>query len=61
MLFKFTFDWVGETLQKFFAGSIETYTQTLLSEMIVNSSEWFYSLIVDGIIGGLGGALSFFH
>ncbi|GAA0863828.1 ferrous iron transport protein B [Paraclostridium tenue] len=60
ILFKFTFDWVGGPLQEFFAGAIETYIQTPVSEMMVNSSEWFYSLIVDGIIGGLGGALPFF-
>ncbi len=60
ILFKFTFDWVGGPLQEFFAGAIETYIQAPVSEMMVNSSEWFYSLIVDGIIGGLGGALPFF-
>ena len=60
ILFKFTFDWVGGPLQEFFAGAIETYIQTPVSEMMVNSSEWFYSLIVDGIIGGIGGALPFF-
>lgn len=60
ILFKFTFDWVGGPLQEFFAGAIETYIQIPVSEMMVNSSEWFYSLIVDGIIGGLGGALPFF-
>ncbi|SCI73696.1 Ferrous iron transport protein B [uncultured Clostridium sp.] len=60
ILFKFTFDWVGGPLQEFFAGAIETYIQTPVSEMMVNSREWFYSLIVDGIIGGLGGALPFF-
>ena len=60
ILFKFTFDWIGGPLQEFFAGAIETYIQTPVSEMMVNSSEWFYSLIVDGIIGGLGGALPFF-
>ncbi|MCB5943018.1 ferrous iron transporter B, partial [bacterium 210820-DFI.6.52] len=28
--------------------------------LFANSSPWFHSLIVDGIIGGLGGALPFF-
>ncbi|GKZ01824.1 ferrous iron transport protein B [Paraclostridium bifermentans] len=59
-LFKFTFDWVGGPLQEFSAGAIETYIQGPVSELIANSSPWFYSLIVDGIIGGLGGALPFF-
>jgi ferrous iron transport protein B len=59
-LFKFTFDWVGGPLQELSAGAIETYIQTPVSEMMASSSEWFNSLIVDGIIGGLGGALPFF-
>lgn len=59
-LFKFTFDWVGGPLQELSAGAIETYIQVPVSEMLANSSEWFNSLIVDGIIGGLGGALPFF-
>ncbi|MGL5756193.1 MAG: ferrous iron transport protein B [Paraclostridium sp.] len=59
-LFKFTFDWVGGPLQKFSAGAIETYVQVPVSELIANTSPWFYSLVVDGIIGGLGGALPFF-
>lgn len=59
-LFKFTFDWVGGPLQEFSAGAIETYIQGPVSELMANTSPWFYSLIVDGIIGGLGGALPFF-
>lgn len=59
-LFKFTFDWVGGPLQEFLAGAIENYIQGPAGELLANSSPWFNSLIVDGIIGGLGGALPFF-
>lgn len=59
-LFKFTFDWVGGPLQEFTGGFIENNIATPASNMLVNSSEWFKSLIVDGIINSLGGALSFF-
>ncbi|MCR1849634.1 ferrous iron transport protein B [Paeniclostridium sordellii] len=59
-LFKFTFDWVGGPLQEFSAGAIENYIQGPAGELLANSSPWFNSLIVDGIIGGLGGALPFF-
>lgn len=59
-LFKFTFDWVGGPLQELSGGWIETYIQSPVSEMLANSSEWFYSLIVDGVIGGIGGTLPFF-
>lgn len=59
-LFKFTFDWVGGPLQELSGGWIETYIQSPVSNMLANSSEWFYSLIVDGVIGGIGGTLPFF-
>ena len=59
-LFKFTFDWVSGPLQEFTGGFIENNIATQASNMLVNSSEWFKSLIVDGIINSLGGALSFF-
>ncbi|MDK2584851.1 ferrous iron transport protein B [Romboutsia sedimentorum] len=59
-LFKFTFDWVGGPLQELSGGWIETYIQSPVSDMLANSSEWFHSLIVDGVIGGIGGTLPFF-
>ncbi|MGL4876424.1 ferrous iron transport protein B, partial [Paraclostridium dentum] len=39
---------------------IDTYIATPVDALLANSSPWFHSLIVDGIIGGLGGALPFF-
>ncbi|HBG8304096.1 TPA: FeoB-associated Cys-rich membrane protein [Clostridioides difficile] len=60
LLFKFTFDWVGGPLQEGFASLIEAYISAPVSDMLSNSSPWFKSLIVDGIIGGVGGTLPFF-
>ncbi len=60
VLFKFTFNWVGGPLQEYTGGLIETYLQGPASELLANSSPWFNSLIVDGILGGLGGVLPFF-
>lgn len=60
LLFKFTFDWVGGPLQEGFAGLIENYIAAPADAALTNSSPWFRSLIVDGIIGGLGGTLPFF-
>ncbi len=54
LLFKFTFDWVGGPLQEGFAGLIENYIAAPADAALANSSPWFRSLIVDGIIGGLG-------
>lgn len=60
LLFKFTFDWVGGPLQEGFAGLIENCIAAPADAALANSSPWFRSLIVDGIIGGLGGTLPFF-
>ena len=60
LLFKFTFDWVGGPLQGLTETLINNYIATPVDALLTNSSPWFHSLIVDGIIGGLGGALPFF-
>ena len=60
LLFKFTFDWVGGPLQGLTETLINNYIAIPVDALLTNSSPWFHSLIVDGIIGGLGGALPFF-
>ncbi len=60
LLFKFTFDWVGGPLQEGLGGLIETYIATPIDGLLASSSPWFRSLIVDGILGGVGGTLPFF-
>ncbi len=60
ILFKFTFNWVGAPLQDLTESLITNYIATPVDGLLANSSPWFHSLIVDGIIGGLAGALPFF-
>ena len=60
LLFKFTFDWVGGPLQEGLTGIIETYVMTPMDGLLANSSEWFRSLIIDGVLGGIAGTLPFF-
>ena len=60
LLFKFTFDWVGGALQEGLTGIIETYVMTPMDGLLANSSEWFRSLIIDGVLGGIAGTLPFF-
>ena len=60
LLFKFTFDWVGGPLQEGLAEVIDAYVATPLDSLLSTSSPWFRSLILDGIIGGVGGTLPFF-
>lgn len=60
LLFKFTFDWVGGPLQEWLGGAIESYVMTPVDGLLANSSVWFKSLIVDGVLGGIAGTLPFF-
>lgn len=60
ILFKFTFEWVGGPLQEGLAGLIDMYIASPIDAMLANSSPWFRSLIIDGIVSGVGGTLPFF-
>ena len=60
LLFRFTFDWVGGPLQDLSTELIENYIITPVDGLLANSAPWFKSLIVDGILGSLGGTLPFF-
>jgi ferrous iron transport protein B len=60
LLFKFTFDWVGGPLQELSESLIGQFIEAPVTSLLASSSPWFKSLIVDGIIGGLGGTLPFF-
>lgn len=58
-IFMFTFKWVGQpladALDALIANSFVPYIEALLS----NSSPWFSSLIIEGIIGGVGSVIVF--
>ncbi len=60
LLFKFTFDWVGGPLQEGLTGIIENFVMTPIDGLLANSSVWFKSLIIDGVLGGIAGTLPFF-
>ncbi|WP_455538091.1 ferrous iron transport protein B [Terrisporobacter sp.] len=60
LLFKFTFDWVGGPLQDGLTALIENYIMTPMEGVLSNSSPWFKSLIIDGVLGGVAGTLPFF-
>lgn len=59
LVFKLTFSWVGDPL----AGAFDEYLlaplATFADNFLTRSSEWFRSLIVDGVIGGVGSVLVF--
>lgn len=59
IIFKFTFDWVGGPLQELLDMVINEKLVALIQVPLANSSPWFQSLIIDGIIGGVGGVIVF--
>ncbi|MEJ3720192.1 ferrous iron transport protein B [Paenibacillus polymyxa] len=59
--FKFTFDWAGtilsDMLDEFFSGTLSNWITELLVHL--NASAFTQSLVVDGIVAGVGGVLVF--
>lgn len=60
LIFKFTFSWFGQPLadglDAFVADTFTPFVEGLLE----NSSIWFRSLILDGVVAGVGGVIVFF-
>lgn len=59
LIFKCTFDWIGGPLQNLADTLIKDKFVELVKIPLSNTSPWFQSLIVDGIIGGVGGVIVF--
>ena len=55
LMFELTFSWVGQPLSDILDGLLNDSIIPYLSDMLANSSAWFKSLIVDGIVSGVGG------
>ncbi|MDO4535898.1 MAG: ferrous iron transport protein B [Clostridium perfringens] len=56
-IFQFTFAWVGQPLADLLDGFLADTLMPFVANLLSSSSPWFQSLIVDGIIGGVGGIL----
>lgn len=60
-VFQITFEWIGQPisdcLDEFISGPLSDSAAEMLESS--GASEWMQSLIVDGIIGGVGGVLTF--
>lgn len=60
LVFEFTFKWFGQPI----ADMLDVYVAEILmpaaSNILSGSSPWFASLIVDGILGGVGSVIVFF-
>ena len=61
LVFKLTFEWVGQVAADALAEFIEgPFTDSVVASLEASGvEEWVFSLVVDGIIGGVGGVLSF--
>lgn len=58
-MFKITFNWVGQPLSDLLDGFIAEKLSPFVAGLLENSSPWFNSLIVEGIIGGVGSVIVF--
>lgn len=61
LVFKLTFEWVGQVAADALTEFIEgPFTESVVASLeAAGVEEWVFSLIVDGIIGGVGGVLGF--
>lgn len=59
LIFKFTFEWVGGPLQELLDSFVSETFVSWVQVPLTNSSAWFQSLIIDGIIGGVGSVIVF--
>jgi len=59
IIFKFTFDWVGGPLQELADKLVNEDFVSLIEIPLANTYPWFKSLIIDGIIGGVGSVIVF--
>jgi ferrous iron transport protein B len=59
VIFKFTFSWVGTPLANLMTRFIENMLKPFLLTIMSSSSAWFRSLIIDGIVGGVGSIIVF--
>ncbi|SHI58246.1 ferrous iron transport protein B [Lutispora thermophila] len=59
VIFKLTFTWVGQPLSDLMDEYVIGGVVSLLESLLENSSPWFKSLIIDGIVGGVGSVIVF--
>lgn len=59
LIFKFTFSWVGGPLQNIADNLVNNSLIPGLHILISSSSPWFSSLLIDGIVGGVGSIIVF--
>ncbi len=59
LIFEFTFSWVGQPLADLLSRLLNDGLVPFLNNLLDSSSPWFQSLIVNGIVGGVGSVIVF--
>jgi ferrous iron transport protein B len=59
LIFKFTFSWVGQPLADLLDTLLNEFIVPFIGNLLSSSSPWFKSLVLDGIIGGVGSVIVF--
>lgn len=59
LIFQFTFSWVGQPLSDLLDTLLNEHFVPWAGSLLSNSNPWFSSLIIDGIIGGVGSVIVF--
>lgn len=59
LIFKFTFSWVGQPLADAFDGLLNDKLVPFLGELLSSTSPWFKSLLLNGILAGVGSVIVF--
>lgn len=57
LMFQITFAWIGQPISDLLGALIDDYFTPFVADLISGTSPWFQSLILDGIIAGVGGIL----
>ena len=57
LMFELTFSWVGQPLSDLLDGILNDAIIPYISNLLANSSPWFSSLFVDGIVSAVGGII----
>lgn len=60
IIFLFTFSWVGAPFQNLLDSAVNDALIPELHILLASSSPWFSSLLIDGIVGGVGSVIVFF-
>lgn len=59
LIFKFTFSWVGQPLSDELDAILNSNLVPFLGNLLSSTSPWFKSLLVEGILGGVGSVVVF--